>query len=195
MPSNAGTLRRLFPDHLLDVVSQTWPLFWLNLLWQLTWQIYALLKSNKFYTRPSFLSFLHGLRLLLTSLRRSIKNLKIKTTTWLSSIHLNLWTSEVYSEGQACSTSDIAGLCKKSHIQSLTFKPVLADPASWWREEEGSGAQSGGSSSLHQLARSAKTGLTVRDWMCDLLHSPAMSEGAAGLTPRIDLCVYFQFIL
>ena len=32
--------------------------------------------------------------------------------------------------------SDIAGLCKISRIQSLTFKPVLADPASWWREEE-----------------------------------------------------------
>ena len=50
--------------------------------------------------------------------------------------------------------SDI-GCVRTSHIQSLTFKPVLADPASWWREEEGSGAQSGGSSSLHQLAQSA----------------------------------------
>ena len=49
----------------------------------------------------------------------------------------------------------------------------------------------------------SQTGLTVRDWMCDLLHSPAMSEGAAGLTPRIDLCMkvvkggrkYFQKLL
>ena len=28
--------------------------------------------------------------------------------------------------------SDIAGLCKNICIQSLTFKPALADPASWW---------------------------------------------------------------
>ena len=62
--------------------------------------------------------------------------------------------------------SDIAGLCKNICIQSLTFKPVLADLASWWREEE-------------------------RQWetVCAMfLYSPAMSKSAAGLTLRIDLC-------
>ena len=66
----------------------------------------------------------------------------------------------------------LLGCARTSRIQSLTFKPVLADPASWWMEEEGSGAQSGGSSSLHQLAGSAKTGLKVRDWMQDVLTQP-----------------------
>ena len=83
----------------------------------------------------------------------------------------------------------LLGFVRTSHIQSLTLEPVLADPASWWMEEEGSGAQSGGSTTHHQLAGSDKAGLKVRDWMQMFLHSPAMSEGAAGLTPRIDLCL------
>ena len=32
----------------------------------------------------------------------------------------------------------LLGCVRTSHIKSLTLKPVLADPASWWMEEEGS---------------------------------------------------------
>ena len=32
----------------------------------------------------------------------------------------------------------LLGCVRTSRIQSLTLKPVLADPASWWMEEEGS---------------------------------------------------------
>ena len=94
---------------------------------------------------------------------------------------LNYLFPEIYSGGQDCST---LRHCWNICIQSLTFKPVLADPASWWREEEPPDCAPEPSSSLHQLAGSAKTGLKVRDWMQDVLTQPSNVWGCSRLDPQ-----------